>query len=153
MFSNGTAPAFAEEGRPAPPPGSADLDDVAPDMPADQFGRLPLDQQASPVHDDQPVAEAGGLVHVVGRQQDGKPVRPELLQTLPDLVARLGVEAGRRLVEDQELRLVEERPGHDETPHHPAREVDRREFSLWSRPMKPSSSRERRVASAAGMLK
>jgi len=47
------------------------LDDVAADVPADQVGRLPRDQQASLIDDDQPVAEAGGLVHVVGRKQNG----------------------------------------------------------------------------------
>ena len=102
-----------------------DLDDVAADVAADQVGRFPLDEKAPLVHDDQPVAETGGLIHVVGRQQDREPLRPELLQTLPDLVARLGIEAGRRLVEDEELRPVEKRAGHHQTPDHPAGEVGR----------------------------
>ena len=61
----------------------------------------------------------------MGRQQDREPVGAEFLQPLPDLVARLGVEAGRRLVEDEELRLVDQGPGHDEAPDHPAGELER----------------------------
>jgi len=40
------------------------LDDVAADVPADLFGRLLLDQKASPVHDDQPIAAVGDVVPV-----------------------------------------------------------------------------------------
>ena len=52
----------------------------------------------------------------------------EFLETLPDLVARLGVEAGRRFVEDEELRPVEQGAGHDEPPDHPAGEIRRWAF-------------------------
>ena len=56
--------------------GVGDLKNVAADMAADQLFRLPLDEDASLVHNQEPVAEAGGLFHVVGRQQDREPAGP-----------------------------------------------------------------------------
>ena len=100
-----------------------DFNDIAADVAADQVGRFSFDDAPSLVHDDQPVAEAGGLVHVVGCQKQGQPPLAELLQTLPDLVARLGVEARGRFVEDEQFRFVEEGSCHDQPPHQPAGEV------------------------------
>ncbi len=50
------------------------------------------------------------------------PRRPELLEALPDLVAGLGIEAGGRLVEDQQLRLVEQRARQGQPPPQAAGE-------------------------------
>ena len=80
---------------------------------ADHLGRRAL-------HDDPPVGEiddalaAFGLVHVVGRYQDGQPVGRHVVDEVPELAARLGVDAGGRLVEQQQLRLVQHAGGERE---------------------------------------
>jgi hypothetical protein len=63
------------------------------------------------VHDHQPVAQLLGLVHVVRRQdqRDAALLEPE--QPVPDHVPGLRVQPGGGLVEDQDLRLVDERAG------------------------------------------
>ena len=72
------------------------------------------------VHDDQPVAELLGLVHVVRGQheRDAPLLEPE--QPLPHQVPGLRIEAGRRFVEQHELGLVDQRPGDREPPLHAA---------------------------------
>ena len=61
------------------------------------------------LHDDAPVGEiddalaALGLVHVVGRDEHGQAVAGHVVDQVPELAARLGVDAGRRLVEQQQL--------------------------------------------------
>ena len=50
------------------------------------------------------------------------PCEQQLAQPVPDEMARLRIEAGRRLVEDQELGIVDERPREREAPLHPARQ-------------------------------
>ena len=74
------------------------------------------------VHDDEPVAQLLGLVHVVGRQDERHAPLLEPVEPVPEQVAGLRVEAGRRLVEEQDRRLVDERPGDRQAPLHPARQ-------------------------------
>ena len=70
--------------------------------------------------DDVPVGEiddavaALGLVHVVGRDQHGEAFAGEVVDHVPELAARLGVDAGGRLVEQEELRLVQDAGGERE---------------------------------------
>ena len=52
-----------------------------------------------------------GLVHVVGRDEHGQPLGGELVDLVPELAPRLRVDAGRRLVEEEELRLVHDAGG------------------------------------------
>ena len=52
-----------------------------------------------------------GLVHVVGRDQHGQPAARQPVDLVPELAPRLGVDAGRRLVEQQQLRLVHDAGG------------------------------------------
>ena len=59
--------------------------------------------------DDAPAALR--LVHVMGRHQDRQAVRRHVVDQVPELAARLGVDAGRRLVEQQQLRLVQDAGG------------------------------------------
>ena len=61
------------------------------------------------VHDGELVAEPLGLVHVVGGQQDRPPGFLELLDEIPQLAARLRIETGRRLVEEEQIGLADER--------------------------------------------
>ena len=44
----------------------------------------------------------------MGGEHDGHALLPELAQPLPDDQAGLGIEAGGRLVEDQQLGLIDE---------------------------------------------
>src|SRR5215831_14673016 len=60
--------------------------------------------------DRDPVALALGLLHLVRRDEDGRPgLLPEHPESLPDDAARSRVEAHRRLVEKQDLGLLQER--------------------------------------------
>ena len=71
------------------------------------------------VDDRDPLAEDVGLLHVVRREQRRLPGAVEVLEDPPEVDARLRVDAGGRLVEEQHLRLVHERAGH----HQPLREA------------------------------
>ena len=52
-----------------------------------------------------------GLVHVVRADQHRDAARGERVQLLPELAARLGIDAGGRLVEQQQLGLVQHARG------------------------------------------
>src|SRR5829696_4415433 len=67
-------------------------------------------------------AERLGLLQVMRREQDGEPAVVELPDVAPQLVAQLHVHPGRRLVEEEHLRIVHERPGEEHPPLHPPRE-------------------------------
>jgi hypothetical protein len=60
------------------------------------------------VHDDKPVAELFGLVHVVCREQQCRTAPLQLIQPLPDHVSRLRIESRCRLVEQHDIGLVYE---------------------------------------------
>src|SRR5439155_9760087 len=62
------------------------------------------------------------LVEIRRRHDDGQSARQELGEEFPELAARYGVNAGGRLVEQQELRLVYERARERELLLHPARQ-------------------------------
>ena len=74
------------------------------------------------VHDHEPVAQLLRLVHVVGRQHERHAALLEPVQPIPQQVARLRVEAGGRLVEEQELRLVDQAARDRQAPLHAARQ-------------------------------
>ena len=74
------------------------------------------------VHDHEPVAQLLGLVHVVGGEHQRDALTLELVEALPQQVARLRVEPGGRLVEQQQLGLVDQRAGDREPALHAARE-------------------------------
>ncbi len=65
------------------------------------------------------VGEPVGLLQVLGGEQDGRAVGHEVLDHGPQLVAAPGVEAGGRLVEEQDRRAVHQRGGEVEAPPHP----------------------------------
>ena len=52
-----------------------------------------------------------GLVHVVGRDQHGQPFGGEFVDLVPEFAPRLRIDAGRRLVEEEQLRLVHDAGG------------------------------------------
>jgi hypothetical protein len=87
--------------------------------------------------DDAPVAEDGesvgeslGLLHVMRGQEDALAKRPQVADCLPGLAARGRVEAGRRLVEEDELRIADERERKVEASQLSARERAHARFAL-----------------------
>jgi hypothetical protein len=93
----------------------------------DHLPRRAARDDLAALHDDQPVAELRRFLHVVGRQHERLPLGRELAQAIPNEVARLGIQARRGLVEDDDLGIVDERARDEEPPLHPARELlDRR---------------------------
>ena len=100
----------------------AQLGDLARRVALDQLARRALGDDLRLVHDDEPVAELLGLVHVVGRQDERHAALLEPVEAVPEQVAGLRVEAGRRLVEQQQVRLVDQRPGDRQAPLHAARQ-------------------------------
>ncbi len=90
--------------------------------PAAELGRGALGQEVA-VEDADPVAEPLGLVEVVGAHQD-RPARvAEAGDDLADGLRGLGVEPAGRLVEVDDPRLVEQRPGDGDPLSHPLREA------------------------------
>src|SRR5262249_13001170 len=63
------------------------------------------------IHDGDAVAQAFRFVHVVSRQQYGTALLTERPDDVPELPTRLRVEPGCRLVEEQELRIANQRAG------------------------------------------
>ncbi len=64
------------------------------------------------VNDDDPVAQRHDVGHVVARQQDGgSGLDTVLLHERPDPLLHSDVEPDRGLVEKQEGRVVQQRPG------------------------------------------
>src|SRR5665213_1561060 len=69
-----------------------------------------VDRDDRPVVDDRyPLAHGLGLLHRVRREQDAPSPVAYVLDPTPELPTRLGIEAGGRLVEQEQPRLVEER--------------------------------------------
>ena len=101
----------------------AELGHLAGGVGADQLQRRSLGDDLALVHHHEPVAELLGLVHVVRRQHQRHALLLEPEQPLPDDVAGLRVEAGRRLVEQQHLGPVDQRPRDGEPALHAAGEV------------------------------
>ena len=84
-------------------------------------GRAGADDLAF-VHDHQPVAELLGLVHVVGGDDQCHPFLLEAIEPIPEKVAGLGIESGGGLVEDQDLRPVDQTAGNRQPTLHAPRE-------------------------------
>ena len=80
-----------------------------PGLRAQLVGRSAADDPPA-AHHQQPVGERRGLLQDV-RRQHHRALRGELLDESPDLEDLVGIEARRRLVEDHDLRIVDERLG------------------------------------------
>ena len=88
-------------------PASADGHHVAGDLPL-ELGRRALGDDLAVVDDGDPVAERVGLVEVVGGEEDGHALVAQPAHLVPHVGAALRVEAGGRLVEEDDLRLVDD---------------------------------------------
>jgi hypothetical protein len=90
---------------------------------ADQCSRRVTVEHPAGVHHRHAVATRG-LVHEVRRDEDGHLVAPRQLDhQAPEIVARDGVDARSRLVEDQQLGLVHHRHCQRQALAHPQRQA------------------------------
>jgi hypothetical protein len=74
----------------------------------DEAARGTFSDDGTFVHDHQAVAELFGLVHVVSGDDEGGASLFEAIETVPENVACLRVEAGGGLVEDHQFGVVDE---------------------------------------------
>src|SRR5207248_7038381 len=74
-----------------------------------QLGRPPFAHDLACAQDGDAVGELLGFVEVVRREQDRFAERAQVADRLPGGAARAGVEARRRLVEEDQLRIADER--------------------------------------------
>ena len=84
------------------------LDDVFAGVLLDQSIRRSFFNDAAAVDDDDAVAEVRGFVHVMRCQQHCHALVAQAPQLLPHHVARLRVEACRRLIQHQDAWLVQQ---------------------------------------------
>ncbi len=78
----------------------------------DQLAGRAEGDHATVVDDGDTIAEALRLFHVMRGQEDGAAGLLELEDEIPELPSRLGIEAGGRLVEKQQLGMADQRGGH-----------------------------------------
>src|ERR671912_619323 len=96
----------------------------------DQRPRRSFGDDQTPFHDDEPVTQPRGLLHVMGGEDEGLALIRELAQAVPDEMAGLRVEPRSRLVEDDDLGVVQQGAGDEQASLHPARELLDRRFGL-----------------------
>ena len=89
----------------------------------DEVAGFPLIDDLPPRDDGDVVAEPLSLVHVVGREQHGRPPCLEIADAGPQGQAHCRVESGCRLVENQQLRAIHHRECNSETPLEATRQV------------------------------
>ena len=101
--------------------GGAEFDDdgVAPQFAFEVVSRT-FDDHATAVDDGQPVREPVRFVEVVGREQHSRPLVGEPFDLRPHLSPGLRVEPGRRFVEEEHLRAVNQSDRDIQAPGHPA---------------------------------
>ena len=88
-----------------------------------ELGGRALGDHLAVVDDGDPVGELVGLVEVLRAEQDRRPSGDERADDVPDLVARARIEAGRRLVEEHQLRRDDDARRDVEPAAHAARVV------------------------------
>ena len=92
--------------------------------PLHQLRRGSRREHAPRVHGDDPVPLLG-FVHVSGGDDDAHTgaARTDVIDQRPELAARQRIDARRRLVENEEVRLVHERAAEPDLLLHPARKL------------------------------
>jgi hypothetical protein len=90
---------------------------------ADQRRGRALRHDAPLVDDDQAVAQLLGLIHVVRREQQCRALLLQPEQPVPQDVPRLRVEPRRRLVEQQDAGVVDERARDGKAALHPPGQI------------------------------
>lgn len=85
-----------------------------------EFGQGAVLDDRAAVQDRDPISQMLGLVQGLSRQQHGDAVVGEVSDGLPDLVARLRVQSGGRLVEEDDRRVADQAHRDVEPATHPA---------------------------------
>ena len=85
-----------------------------------ELGRSPFRDHKAMVEHRDPIGEPVGLVEILRGQQHRRPLRDERLDRVPQVDAAADVEAGCRLVEEQDRRPGEQRCREVEAATHPA---------------------------------
>ncbi len=118
--SSRTAPerAFSNAGRQSPV--QAEDDPFLRPQAADQGCRGVQRHDPAVVEDGHPVAQALGLFHEMGGQQDRLALRAHVAHQVPDGVPGLRVETGGQLVQEDQLRVRQERQGDEQALLLPA---------------------------------
>ena len=100
----------------------AEFDEVVAADAGDQFRRGSQSDHFAVIDDGDAIAQAFRFIHVMGGQENGSSIGAQVAQYFPELPARLGIEAGRRFIEEQELRIADEGGGDGEALLLPAGE-------------------------------
>ena len=92
--------------------------------PGEKFGWRSRGQDAAFIHGDQPI-EALGFLHIGCRDNDAHPgaVCADAVDQLPELPARQRIDARGRLVEDEEIRIVDQGTAEAQLLLHAARQL------------------------------
>ena len=91
-----------------------------------QLGRRPDEQNLSLVQHGDTIGDLEGAVQIMGHDDDRRPERvAKLQQQVVDGGRHRGIEAGRRLVAQQDPRIERERPGERRALDHAARKLRR----------------------------
>src|SRR5262249_31050066 len=101
---------------------AVNLDDVRLDVARYELARAALGDEPAAVHDRESRAQALRLLHEVRGEHDGLALREELLEPLPDEVARLRIESRGGLVHEDQVGIVDQRARERESALHSARE-------------------------------
>jgi len=94
--------------------GNGEFDDVFGAQGGDEVGRGAEGDHFAVVDDGDAVAEPGGFLHVVGGEEDRATAGLELLDDLPGLAAGLRVQAGGRLIKEEQFRVADQGAGERE---------------------------------------
>src|SRR5450759_2607099 len=97
----------------------AHLQDFAAAVLFDQLARRALGHDIRLVHHHESVAELLRLVHVVRGEDQRHALLFEAVEPVPEQVPGLRVQARSRLVEQEQVRLVDQAPGDRQSPLHP----------------------------------
>src|SRR5207248_8688363 len=101
---------------------------------ASELRRAPLAHDRAVAQDGDPIGQLLRLVEVVRRQLDRFAEGAEVPDRLPGIASRAGVEPRRRLVEEDQLRVADQRQAEVESPLLPARERAHSRVSLLLEP-------------------
>ncbi len=85
-----------------------------------ELGLLLDDDDLAVIDHSDPICKLLRLFDVVGRQDDGDALFAQRLDHIPHILAQFDVDAGRGLVEKQNIGLVDERLGNQDPSLHAA---------------------------------